>query len=199
MNKILSGLDSAVKTLSITSNQKPQIVKKQDPQLVKPKDSAPNHSAVATTNNKTNLPKPSKLKSGRAVVSQGVTKKVFVCLYCGEAHNSTNCPSHTTLQARKDRLGQLNRCKRCVSLKHKTEDCTAELTTCKVCQSGTHHSALCCKVAVKSGKPPDDRLQLLLAIRLQVRSLPNLRRLNIAVWHCLLPPCASLTTRGSGL
>ena len=156
VNEILLGLDSAVKTLSITPNQNSQIVKKQDPQPVKSKDSAPNHGAVATTNNKTNLPKPSKLKSGRAVVSQGVTKKVFVCLYCGEAHDSTNCPSHTTLQTRKDRLGQLNRCKRCVSLKHKTEDCTAQLTTCKVCQSGTHHSALCYKSAVKSGKPPDD-------------------------------------------
>ena len=155
VDEILSGLDSAVKTLSITPNQNSQTVKKQDPQPAKSKDPAPNHGAVATTNNKTNLPKPSKLKSGRAVVSQGVTKKVFVCLYCGEAHNSTNCPSHTTLQARKERLGQLNRCKRCVSLKHKTEDCAAQLTTCKVCQSGTHHSALCCKAAVKSDKPPD--------------------------------------------
>ena len=143
VDEILTGLDSAIKTLSIVPNLNSQTPRKQNTQSVRTKDPIPNHGTVITT--KTNLPKTSKLKSGRAVVSQGVTKKAFVCLYCGEAHNSTNCPSHATLQVRKDRLGQLNRCKRCVSLKHKTDDCTTQLTTCKVCQTDTHHTALCCK------------------------------------------------------
>ena len=71
------------------------------------------------------------------------------CLFCQGDHYGVDCSQYTTLNEKRDRLKELGRCARCTSKTHEAKHCGAIINTCRRCNRGKHHVALCLKSGSK--------------------------------------------------
>lgn len=84
------------------------------------------------------------------------------CIFCSEKHASSKCNNYPSVEKRKTRAQELNRCTKCLRKAHDSENCTTNLWTCNICGLEPHHSFFCVKttnqvqVSISSTVPTTD-------------------------------------------
>ena len=78
------------------------------------------------------------------VAVQHVSVNARGCIFCASQHSSRHCPQYPSVNARRDQLAALGRCKKCCGTNHKASDCKiTSFNPCITCQKTNHHGYLC--------------------------------------------------------
>ena len=67
------------------------------------------------------------------------------CIFCNQAHSSKYCPQYSTLDARRNRVQNLNLCFCCLKPGHRVGNCSLKFE-CRNCNGTNHHTFLCAKL-----------------------------------------------------
>ena len=77
------------------------------------------------------------------------------CFFCDETgHFAKACTKVPTLAERRKILIKKGRCEICMRANHNTKNCDSPTPTCRQCNKGNHHQALCPELTEESHQPP---------------------------------------------
>ena len=77
------------------------------------------------------------------------------CFFCDETdHFAIACTKVSTLAERRKIFGKKGRCEICMRANHNTETRDSPTPTCRQCNKGNHHQALCPELTEESHQPP---------------------------------------------
>ena len=92
---------------------------------------------------RTDMHKPDRTQIGSYVLSVNDQS----CLFCQKKdHYSSQCTLYGSFKLRRERLGELGRCLRCVRKGHEVNNCRIRFPTCRTCGKDNHHGLLCFKL-----------------------------------------------------
>ncbi|XP_069950437.1 uncharacterized protein [Cherax quadricarinatus] len=137
IQQIAEGLGDLVSHLSIgvRAESPPSLHKNPDSYSKISRDQSKAH----TTNVGVYFGKVSKVRTSKQNLRDTHAR---ICMFCEGEHASTSCSEYTTLSSRQQRLKELRLCFKCCG-EHFARDCGAQLSECRVCCKGKHHTALC--------------------------------------------------------
>jgi len=105
------------------------------------------------------------------------------CRLCGYSHRESRCEKYPTVVAKKQRLKALNRCVSCFG-PHPASECPTKLNTCRHCNEGVHHVALC-----PLGDSPEDTSKK----KENAQNTKSSNKPMISVSHCGILSCSTNT------
>ncbi|MCP3668297.1 MAG: DUF1759 domain-containing protein, partial [Gammaproteobacteria bacterium] len=110
--------------------------------------SAPNYNTFPTRGGYNNFSRPQvpasgDFRSNRQPSFQNPPSPVPPCYFCQGAHYNVECSKYKTVEARKTRLGQLQRCLYCLKKGHPSASCPSEKRPCTYCHKDNHTRVLC--------------------------------------------------------
>ena len=74
-----------------------------------------------------------------------------LCIFCQSNHPSRTCPNFSTIESRRTKLEQMQKCSRCTQ-SHDRASCQVQFTPCKTCGKINHHGFLCFRLLKGKGK-----------------------------------------------